>query len=76
MGIIEESQVPDKYFCEECRPKLHELHTDSRGCVQISSILLSICSRACHAMSLQPLRWQEWRCVERAGYNGLPFGVT
>jgi hypothetical protein len=25
--------VPEQYFCEECRPKLHELHTDSRGYV-------------------------------------------
>ena len=33
VGIIEESQVPDKYFCDECRPKLHQLHTDSRGYV-------------------------------------------
>ncbi|KAK3722948.1 Histone deacetylase complex subunit [Vermiconidia calcicola] len=31
VGIIEEAQVPDKYFCEECRPKLHDAHTDSRG---------------------------------------------
>jgi hypothetical protein len=33
VGIIEENLVPDKYYCEECRPKLHELHTDSRGYV-------------------------------------------
>lgn len=33
VGIVEESEVPDKYFCEECRPKLHSLHTDSRGYV-------------------------------------------
>lgn len=31
VGIIEESQSPDKYYCEECRPKLHDLHVDSRG---------------------------------------------
>ncbi|WPH03216.1 Hypothetical protein R9X50_00609300 [Acrodontium crateriforme] len=31
VGIIEESQSPDKYYCEECKPKQHELHTDSRG---------------------------------------------
>ncbi len=33
VGIVEESEVPDKYFCEECRPKLHTLHTDTRGYV-------------------------------------------
>ncbi|EMC93867.1 hypothetical protein BAUCODRAFT_213099 [Baudoinia panamericana UAMH 10762] len=31
VGIVEESQSPDKYYCEECRPKLHDQHTDSRG---------------------------------------------
>lgn len=31
VGIVEESQSPDKYYCEECRPKQHEVHTDSRG---------------------------------------------
>ncbi|KAK5170598.1 Histone deacetylase complex subunit [Saxophila tyrrhenica] len=31
VGIVEENEVPDKYFCEECRPKLHSVHTDSRG---------------------------------------------
>lgn len=33
VGIVEDAQVPDKYYCEECRPKLHEMHTDSRGYV-------------------------------------------
>ncbi|KAK4561264.1 Histone deacetylase complex subunit [Recurvomyces mirabilis] len=31
VGIVEESQCPDKYYCEECRPKLHDPHVDSRG---------------------------------------------
>ncbi|TKA73045.1 hypothetical protein B0A55_08124 [Friedmanniomyces simplex] len=31
VGIVEESQSPDKYYCEDCRPKLHDQHTDSRG---------------------------------------------
>ncbi|KAK5113010.1 hypothetical protein LTR85_011032 [Meristemomyces frigidus] len=31
VGIVEESQSPDKYYCEECRPKLHDQHTDTRG---------------------------------------------
>jgi hypothetical protein len=33
VGIVEESQSPDKYFCEQCRPKMHAIHTDSRGYV-------------------------------------------
>lgn len=33
VGIIEESQSPDKYYCEECKPREHKLHTDSRGYV-------------------------------------------
>lgn len=31
VGIVEEAQSPEKYFCEQCRPKLHALSTDSRG---------------------------------------------
>lgn len=33
VGIVEESQSPDKYFCEQCRPKMHAIQTDSRGYV-------------------------------------------
>lgn len=33
VGIIEDSLVPDKYYCEECRPKLHVLLEDSNGYV-------------------------------------------
>ena len=33
VGIIEESSVPEKYYCEECKPKLHELHIDANGYV-------------------------------------------
>lgn len=36
VGIIEESQCPDKYYCEDCRPKQHDLHNDARGYVDIS----------------------------------------
>jgi hypothetical protein len=25
VSVMEESAVPDKYFCEECKPELHEL---------------------------------------------------
>lgn len=31
VGIIDEAQSPDEYYCEECRPKLHEQRTDARG---------------------------------------------
>ncbi|EME44846.1 hypothetical protein DOTSEDRAFT_70787 [Dothistroma septosporum NZE10] len=31
VGIVEENQSPDKYFCEECRPKQHAVSRDSRG---------------------------------------------
>ena len=31
VGIVEESQSPEKYFCELCRPKQHEVHTDANG---------------------------------------------
>lgn len=33
VGIVDESQNPDKYFCEQCRPKQHEVHIDTRGYV-------------------------------------------
>lgn len=35
VGIVEESQSPDKYYCEECRPRHHEVHTDPRGYVAL-----------------------------------------
>ena len=41
VGIREESQSPDKYYCEECRPKMHENHTDTRGYVALSFERLS-----------------------------------
>ncbi|KAF2716290.1 hypothetical protein K431DRAFT_298770 [Polychaeton citri CBS 116435] len=31
VGIVEESLCPDKYYCEECRPKQHDVRTDPRG---------------------------------------------
>ncbi|SMR50313.1 unnamed protein product [Zymoseptoria tritici ST99CH_3D1] len=31
VGIVEESQSPDKYFCELCRPKQHSVHKDVNG---------------------------------------------
>jgi hypothetical protein len=33
VGIVDESQSPDKYFCEECRPKLHEVFGATGGYV-------------------------------------------
>lgn len=35
VGIFDEAQSPDKYYCEECRPKQHEVHIDSRGYVEL-----------------------------------------
>ncbi|KAM0718957.1 hypothetical protein Q7P37_006029 [Cladosporium fusiforme] len=31
VGIFDESQSPDKYYCEECRPKQHDVQVDTRG---------------------------------------------
>lgn len=33
VGIVAENSTPEKYFCEQCRPKQHALGTDSRGYV-------------------------------------------
>jgi hypothetical protein len=41
VGIVEDSQTPDKYYCEECKPKLHDQHTDSRGYVALSLLPLN-----------------------------------
>lgn len=35
VGIVDESQSPDKYYCELCRPKQHEVHTDPNGYVEL-----------------------------------------
>lgn len=50
VGILEESQVPDKYYCEECKPKQHELHTDARGYVKVSNNLSLPSLRPCHVI--------------------------
>ena len=31
VGIFDEATSPDKYYCEDCRPKQHEVHVDARG---------------------------------------------
>ncbi|KXT03721.1 hypothetical protein AC578_5140 [Pseudocercospora eumusae] len=31
VGIVEESQSPEKYYCDQCKPKLHAISVDSRG---------------------------------------------
>lgn len=31
VGIMEESQCPDNYYCEQCRPELHRLMTGARA---------------------------------------------
>ncbi|QIW94778.1 hypothetical protein AMS68_000296 [Peltaster fructicola] len=43
VGIVDESQSPDKYYCELCRPKQHEVHTDTNG--QRYSLYLPITSK-------------------------------
>ena len=76
VGIIEESQVPDKYFCEECRPKLHELHTDSRGYVPVIPFTPSVPSRFRYLTSTRLPYQAEWRNAERDCYSRLHFCVT
>ncbi|KXT07779.1 hypothetical protein AC579_4300 [Pseudocercospora musae] len=34
VGIVEESQSPEKYYCEQCKPKLHAISVDPRGYVR------------------------------------------
>ncbi|CAK4034340.1 histone deacetylase complex subunit cti6 [Lecanosticta acicola] len=31
VGIIDDSQVPDRYFCFLCQPKMHAIRRDSKG---------------------------------------------
>jgi len=31
IGVMSENEAPDVYFCEECRPDLHELGNRSQG---------------------------------------------
>lgn len=37
VGIFDEAQSPDKYYCEDCRPKQHEVHVDTKGYVALFS---------------------------------------
>lgn len=39
VGILEDAQVPEQYYCEECRPKLHEVQIDTRGYVLLQQTL-------------------------------------
>lgn len=32
VGVMSENEAPDVYFCEECRPDLHELGSRNQGC--------------------------------------------
>lgn len=71
VGIIEESQVPEKYFCDECRPKLHEIHTDSRGYVIGFSIPSSLCDShlpLCFLRLPQLEEWRMWKETVTAGF--------
>lgn len=54
VGIMNEDQSPEEYFCEECRKDLHKIFTASNGYVmsKITRILISshihpICQRRC-----------------------------
>jgi hypothetical protein len=38
VSIMEESAVPDNYYCEECKPELHELLKSTNGSVYPLSI--------------------------------------
>ena len=31
VGILDEAQSPEKYFCEQCRKDLHEISQDLKG---------------------------------------------
>jgi hydrogenase maturation factor HypF (carbamoyltransferase family) len=31
VGVMSENEAPDVYFCEECRPDLHELGSRNQG---------------------------------------------
>lgn len=59
VGIVEEDQCPDKYHCEQCRPKLHELLTDANGYVKLPSSLLPcvlvVCRVAVTALTQVPV---------------------
>lgn len=62
VGIVEESLCPEKYYCEECRPKLHDQHTDERGYVALSLVPFNI---AKHVLRHLPL--QRWVFAARDG---------
>jgi len=36
VGVMSENEAPDVYFCEECRPDLHELGNRSQGSVSVA----------------------------------------
>ena len=73
VGIIEESQSPDKYYCEVCRPKLHDQHIDSRryvapSCIHDLQTRLACSPRPKAAVALHVKRrlQQALPCVTRA----------
>jgi hypothetical protein len=39
VSIMEESAVPDNYYCEECKPDLHELLRSINGYVHALKVL-------------------------------------
>nr|POF22212.1 putative histone deacetylase complex subunit cti6 [Quercus suber] len=53
VGIIEDDQTPDKYYCECCKPKMHTLKWDSTGYVlSPRPLLLSLVAVVCWHMRL------------------------
>ena len=62
VGIVEESLCPEKYYCEECRPKLHDQHTDERGYVALSLVPFNITK---HVLWHLPVR--RWVFAARDG---------
>lgn len=52
VGVMSENEAPDVYFCEECRPDLHELGSRNQGYP-----LPPVCSVSL-ACSLLVLMWQ------------------
>ncbi|KAK6438055.1 Histone deacetylase complex subunit [Oleoguttula sp. CCFEE 5521] len=64
VGLADESQSPEKYFCEECRPKSHDKRVDSRG--QRYSLYLPVTSKIAARKNSISSRSDERSRKERA----------
>ena len=74
VGIVEESQSPDKYFCEECRPKQHAVSRDSRGYVHL--LPGAFCSSIKQYRHFEELKRHFRRQGSRKDRNALAFAVA